>query len=1130
MTRQTFVVAALCLTLTSVFVDARAARQVQVRNANAESNGGAASWLRNLKALLAPRQEPNVCYEDEYYRFLGNSAIGESFCQSLLDYPNTTITVDYTPTSTFYDEYTTYVSTSTSVVRETPTSTVTATVTIGGGAKARRQPEITARAKLTGDEVSDFIAMFRRQASDVPASEGDDMQASFVSACSCQTYGGPTVTETYTNQPTIVTISGFDRTTTIETTTRIDRPVTTTITTSVNGTAASLPLGTASASGSNPSDAQSSGQAAGSLGTTVATTSTSGASPTPTAPIYSCPEADNTTISYLVGAERFDYLILCDTDIDEDTFYGALYYSSFAQCIGACSTTDNNFNAPVCQGVSYFNAPNENGYNCFMKVAGNETVPSVGTDSAILQRIVIGVSEDNEAGTTTEAGPFATETPENSPEEMSSMVSSMMGNSTSSMPMITPGPNMQPSGHLVNVGPYTSYSTYVSNGSTYSSGTAFSTRYTSNGVWYESYYTTYTLAWASATTEYAYGAQGTAVASYNETTSGIISGENGGYSVVSNQTNYEFTNTGVEGESIITTITYAPNGTQIYSTATTSYFSYETAGSNAGGASGGASGGSSGIASVPANASATATPTGSYFSTQTIIYGSGGSAGGSGYLASGYVSGTGGSLYTSATTIVNTYGTAFGSGYVASGQVGGSAGSSGYVASGSAPTPVVSSTVIVNTYGTAGGSGYVASGSAPTPIVSSTVIVNTYGTAASSGYLASGSIGGTAGESSTILSGSAPTGPSYGFSAPTAPRGSGSSSTISGTAPLGTGPASYGTSGESSTILSGSAPTGPSYGFSAPTAPRGSGYSSTIPGTAPLGTAPLGTGSASYGTSGESSTILSGPVPSGYVPSSGSPPASVPTFNSESGGYVPPTGSVTPGPSVNTTSYAFSAPSGPRSPASESTPSMTPVLSTNETVPIPTGTAPPSYGFSAPSGPRSSFAETSSNGTVLTPTAYMTYTPPVVTGPSPYPSPNISTLPSYGFSAPSGPRSPFPEGTAASSGSPLPSYNSSMAYPTASGSPSFSFSAPSGPRSPFPSVTAPIGTGTAPTAYPPFPTSPQSCFNGTIGTTTIFSTVTEYGCYDECRTTIFGGDGYGGPRSFGPPNFVEPPFETPTSA
>lgn len=98
MTRQTFIVVALCLTLTSVFVDARAARQVQVRNANAESNGGAASWLRNLKALLAPRQEPNVCYEDEYYTFLSDSTIGESFCQSLLDYPNTTITVDYTPT------------------------------------------------------------------------------------------------------------------------------------------------------------------------------------------------------------------------------------------------------------------------------------------------------------------------------------------------------------------------------------------------------------------------------------------------------------------------------------------------------------------------------------------------------------------------------------------------------------------------------------------------------------------------------------------------------------------------------------------------------------------------------------------------------------------------------------------------------------------------------------------------------------------------------------------------------------------------------------------------------------------------------------------------------------------------
>ena len=52
---------------------------------------------------------------------------------------------------------------------------------------------------------SDYINMFRRQADNSTDLPPDDnvIAASLSSACSCQTYIGTTVTETYTNQPNV---------------------------------------------------------------------------------------------------------------------------------------------------------------------------------------------------------------------------------------------------------------------------------------------------------------------------------------------------------------------------------------------------------------------------------------------------------------------------------------------------------------------------------------------------------------------------------------------------------------------------------------------------------------------------------------------------------------------------------------------------------------------------------------------------------------------------------------------------------------------------------------------------------------------------------------------------------------
>jgi len=49
---------------------------------------------------LFPRQDASTnstCYQDEYYTFVYNSSFGQSICELLVDYPNETTTVDYTP-------------------------------------------------------------------------------------------------------------------------------------------------------------------------------------------------------------------------------------------------------------------------------------------------------------------------------------------------------------------------------------------------------------------------------------------------------------------------------------------------------------------------------------------------------------------------------------------------------------------------------------------------------------------------------------------------------------------------------------------------------------------------------------------------------------------------------------------------------------------------------------------------------------------------------------------------------------------------------------------------------------------------------------------------------------------------
>jgi len=95
-------------------------------------------------------------------------------------------------------------------VRSTPVRTVTVTSVPAVKVKRDADPQITARAVYNQDRVNQVINMFKRQNGDPSSTSGGDdassassISSGLSSACSCQDYGGLTVTETYTNDPTV---------------------------------------------------------------------------------------------------------------------------------------------------------------------------------------------------------------------------------------------------------------------------------------------------------------------------------------------------------------------------------------------------------------------------------------------------------------------------------------------------------------------------------------------------------------------------------------------------------------------------------------------------------------------------------------------------------------------------------------------------------------------------------------------------------------------------------------------------------------------------------------------------------------------------------------------------------------
>ncbi|KAM0723848.1 hypothetical protein Q7P37_000838 [Cladosporium fusiforme] len=1194
---KSFVTLALCLSVFFTFATARiphSYRQLQERDERPSSPNAAVAWINRFfrrqggtePAVTSDNQpSQDVCYQDPYYNFVNGSAFGRSVCQGLgIKYPNRTIVSDFTPVET-RTILTTIVETKQDLIRTTPITTVTRTVT--ADALAKRDAQITSAPQardISYMERSDYIHAFRRQAENASALPEDDnvIAKSLTSACLCQTYIGDTVTETYTNQPDYVTLIGNVRSTTTEYSTRRAREETSTVTVTVpaqNTQAASSsiqppasgagattsagvpqgPSGTAEPTSTDDDDEDDDNEPTSTDDEDEPeptddeptdtddepTATTSGSLPDATAPPFTCPDDDGQLISQMLGSERFDYDVFCDTDLPQSPDISEelrLSYASLAECVAACSYANAQFEQPVCQGAVFLGSTTDE-TNCFLKSGANvnDSVSKPGVDIAILRRIAVGIDENNAEGTNTENIPFSAATPTVDPAEIGSGIVAALGNSTLSMPIITP-----PAGYLVSGRPalngVTAFSTYVSDGSTFSTGSAFSTYVSGNGSWYSAYYSTFSVAWSNAQTIYAAG-ETTFPVAYNNTDVTQDVGEDGESIVITknNVTTIDDQGNQIVYNSTLITITktIAGNGTELDASTSTDYYTYTQA--VAGGASGGQ--GSSDGGALTASVSS--------WSTQTVIVNSGATVGGSGTAASGAIqtpppvltstssfstqtvvlssggvggeegaSGSGQGGQTAPTTSVTST-SAFSTQIVSSnsGGLGGQVGGGGSGAGGSTlPTidtsGLVSSTAIVlsgspSVNGTSGATGIVISGALSStgivgtaPIMSTftdtTVIISTGGTngAISTAASGAGSGGETSGETDTAASGvgtPSSSSRSFTFSNPSGNRTPGTESSTTLTGP------SVGIPILNSSL---SFPTGTSSGtFGAPSGPRNPGTerSSTMSGTGPAPYPPLKTPPPSNETNPAPTSSRTGTFSNSNRPRSGT----------DSSSTIPGTGPV-PYPPLSTTppsNASFPVPTG-TAPSG----SITTGPPSNSSLPVPTGTGP--------------------SGSITTgPPSNLTLSVPTGTAPGDL----TSSSRSFTFNNPSGPRVGSDSTTSTRSSSSRRLLVQTLPVPPrASSSQTSTALSGGGPSNPTPSNSIPLSTG-PPTnsTSPPFPTAPPltSCASQTVSTTTLWMTTTLLGCFDQCppKNGWGGGygppahDGYNGPQTFGPPAAIFAP-------
>ena len=89
---------ALGLSLASITSARVANAPAEVQRRNNESQSEKSVW--NLYGLLRRFEKKAAlatCYQDDFYYAVFNSSWGERLCADIMNYPNTTVTVGYTP-------------------------------------------------------------------------------------------------------------------------------------------------------------------------------------------------------------------------------------------------------------------------------------------------------------------------------------------------------------------------------------------------------------------------------------------------------------------------------------------------------------------------------------------------------------------------------------------------------------------------------------------------------------------------------------------------------------------------------------------------------------------------------------------------------------------------------------------------------------------------------------------------------------------------------------------------------------------------------------------------------------------------------------------------------------------------
>lgn len=903
-------------------VASRATNQDRIAKRDNSANV-VANYIRELFGLTA--RQAQTCVEDEVYQEVFAYPSAQDFCSRLLEVPTAVETVYTTPASyvspinisvaaltferTVTDVYTTNTVTRTNVIRTTPTITTTVTA----GAKIKRS---LAKGKYEVGAVARFMRV--AEASGTATADATFVSA-LSSACSCFGPTASTSTVFYTDAPTTYTQRVYVNTVqTINTTSTARTAIATVTESTVENTTL--------------------------LGVSTITPLPS-ASPTAISPAIVCPNDDNTLDSQLIDGQLFHYLVQCDTDITDDNL--AQYrYSAFTECAAACGAANYGFSSAVCQGAVFYPGATS-GSNCFLKKSANSTVVAGGINAVVLQSIEVAVTDP-----ATPSAVYASTS--SSDVDTSSMLSSIFQDSTTSMPIITPAPAVS------NARLATSYSTYVSDGSTYSSAMVYSTYYSSDGSWYYSYYTTYTVAWAaSSTQEVAYatssssssigsgegaggasgGAAGGAGGSSGNSTSGnstgVDGGSNGGAAggsgagssssytetiTVYNTTTYTG-NQQIQNETIVTTHTWS-NGTSESFTSTT--ITVTTIGTSSGGTSGNSSsevGGSSGSSGGSGGGSSSGGSSGGSLN-GTTSSGNGGGSGG--IVTNGTVIVTNSTIITNNT--ISTNGTA-------GGESGGSNGGAAGGAAGNVSTRVIVSTI----YSTAVSTVYL---SASVPFSGSSSDAGRSGTASPSPFPLT---------NSTVPPVSFPTPISVSIPLFNSSSGAYVPPFATGSSPSGSPSPSVNATATSSSPFSGSSSGGNRSGTRSPvTSPYTFSNASTIVG--PTGTAPSTGPFTSDLRSGTESVPTATPVSNSSIPIPLS--TGVPSLNSTS---VVPSASL-PFPSVNS-SVPF--PTGTAPSASF------PFPTANSSMPFgPTGTA-PSSGFPFPTA--NSSIPIGATGTPFTP-------------------------------------------------------------------------------------------------------------------------------------------------------------------